>query len=153
MSWQFREAEFTDPADWTGFVYVITHAASGRRYVGKKLLTRTNTRQVRGRRRRFRTESDWRTYWGSNSELQELVQQQSAQGFERRIIHLAQGRGVLGYLEASLQFRLRVLERPAEFFNGIINCRVNARHLKSLDQVLTDTAWIAANSLPNNEKT
>ena len=39
MTWLYNGEEYKgeDIADWTGFVYLITNLATGKKYIGKKL--------------------------------------------------------------------------------------------------------------------
>ena len=57
--WYFHNTpqEFTpeDAEGYFGFVYLITHTPSGRRYVGKKFFTKSKTKQVKGKKK---TEED-----------------------------------------------------------------------------------------------
>jgi len=55
--------------DYLGFVYNITNLIDNRQYIGKKLIKRTKTKQVKGRKKRTLVESDWKEYYGSNKEL------------------------------------------------------------------------------------
>ena len=67
---EFKEEDIGD--HW-GFVYLITHITSGKKYIGKKFFTKSKTRQVKGKKKKSRVASDWQTYWGSNLPLQEDV--------------------------------------------------------------------------------
>jgi hypothetical protein len=137
-AWLFRGQVFEDPADWLGFVYVIHNRIANRLYIGKKLLISTRMRTVRGRRRRVRTESDWRTYWGSNSQVHADRDRLGVDGFDRHIVYLVRSKGVLSYLEAKTQFDAQVLLNPQRFYNGIINCRINASHVLNIADVESD---------------
>lgn len=140
--WRFRGQLFEDPADWLGFVYVIHNTRDDRRYIGKKMLVSTRTRMVKGRRRRMTAESDWRTYWGSNPHVHADRDRLGVDGFERHIVYLVRSKGVLSYLEAKTQFDAGVLLDPHRFYNGIINCRINARHVRSMQDVESDAALL-----------
>ena len=117
--------------DYVGFVYIITNMNNDRRYIGKKLLKRTKTKQVKGKKKRSLVESDWKTYYGSNKELQEDVIQMGASNFKREILRLCKTKGECNYFEAKYQFDLRVLERE-EFYNCWIQLKVHKSHLKNL---------------------
>ena len=138
--WQFRGQPFEDPADWLGFVYVIENVPDRKYYIGKKLLVSTRKKLVRGRRRRLQTESDWRTYWGSNTEVWADRDRLGAAAFTRQIVYLVRTRGVLSYLEAKTQFGLGVLLDADRFYNGIINCRINAQHVRRIADIECDAA-------------
>lgn len=117
--------------DYVGFVYIITNMNNDRRYIGKKLLKRTKTKQVKGKKKRSLVESDWKTYYGSNKELQEDVIQMGASNFKREILRFCKTKGECNYFEAKYQFDLRVLERE-EFYNCWIQLKVHKSHLKNL---------------------
>ena len=117
--------------EYVGFVYEITNLTNKRRYIGKKLLKRTKTKQVKGKKKRSLVESDWKTYYGSNKELQEDVIQMGASNFKREILRLCKTKGECNYFEAKYQFDLRVLESE-EFYNCWIQLKVHKSHLKNL---------------------
>lgn len=140
--WRFRGQLFEEAADWLGFVYVIHNITDDRRYIGKKLLVSTRTRMVRGRRQRMKSESDWRTYWGSNPHVHADRDRLGEDGFERHMIYLVRSKGVLSYLEAKTQFDAGVLLNPQRFYNGMINCRINASHVYNIADVESDAALL-----------
>ena len=140
--WTFCGQPFVEAADWLGFVYVIDNVAEDRRYIGKKLLISTRMRMIKGRRRRSHRESDWRTYWGSNRHVHADRDRLGAAAFRRQILYLVQSRGVLSYLEARTQFEAGVLLDQARWYNGLINCRISARHVQRIDDVACDAALL-----------
>ena len=140
--WTFCGQPFVEAADWLGFVYVIDNVAEDRRYIGKKLLISTRMRMIKGRRRRQHTASDWRSYWGSNRHVHADRDRLGEAAFRRQILYLVRSRGVLSYLEAKTQFDAAVLLHPERWYNGIINCRINARHVQQIADVACDAALI-----------
>lgn len=134
--WYYNGEVFTSEMieDHIGFVYVITHLLTKRKYVGKKLFVskrRLPPLKGKSRKRIVIKESDWQTYYGSSDEVNALVEDIGEGGFKREIIHLCKSRGVMSYMEAKEQFDREVLLSD-EYFNGIINCRINRSHVKSL---------------------
>ena len=114
------------PKDCEAFVYLITNLIDHKKYVGKKLAKfKTTKNPLKGRKnkRRGTKESDWRTYWGSNSHLVDDVLRLGEHRFTREILHYCPSRGVASYLEAQEQFERKVLETD-EYYNGIINVRI-----------------------------
>ena len=73
--WTFlgKEIDETTLENYIGFVYCITSLVDNRKYVGKKLLKFSRTKQVKGKKKKIKIASDWKTYYGSNKELQEDV--------------------------------------------------------------------------------
>ena len=64
------------PEDCEAFVYLITNIITHQKYVGKKLAKfKTTKKPLKGRKnkRRGTKESDWKTYWGSSSHLNDDI--------------------------------------------------------------------------------
>lgn len=129
--WMYEGKEFTEvPENIIGFVYKIINTQTGRQYIGKKLFTFAKRKQVRGKRKRIRVESDWREYFGSNKELVHDVTTHGRDAFQREILRLCTTKGQCSYFEAKLQFEHGVLEHPDKFYNDWIMCKVHRKHLK-----------------------
>ena len=125
--WTYQDEPVEElPEDCEAFVYLITNLIDHKKYVGKKLAKfKTTKKPLKGRKnkRRGTKESDWRTYWGSNSHLVDDVLRLGEHRFTREILHYCPSRGVASYLEAQEQFERKVLETD-EYYNGIINVRI-----------------------------
>ena len=70
MIWDRKPA---DIEKFQGFVYIINELNTGMSYIGKKNYWRIKKLPpLKGKvnKRHFRVESDWKTYCGSNKELQ-----------------------------------------------------------------------------------
>jgi hypothetical protein len=117
--------------EYFGFVYNITNIISNKRYIGKKLLKRTKTKQVKGKKKRSLVESDWKSYYGSNKELQDDVSSLGADNFKREILRLCKSKGECNYFEAKYQFELQVLESE-DYYNNWIQVKVHKSHLNKL---------------------
>ena len=114
------------PEDCEAFVYLITNIITHQKYVGKKLAKfKTTKKPLKGRKnkRRGTKESDWKTYWGSSSHLNDDVLKLGEHRFTREILYYCPSRGVASYLEAREQFERKVLESD-DYYNGIINVRI-----------------------------
>lgn len=131
MTWLYEDkpVEEIDPK-YNAFVYQITNLVTGRKYIGLKLTKFAKTKQVKGKKKRFKVESDWREYWSSSEELKGDVQKLGESSFKREILYFCINKGSANYLEAREQFDKRVLENPDDWYNGIINVRVHKTHLK-----------------------
>jgi hypothetical protein len=114
--------------NYLGFVYNITNLTNDKKYIGKKLLKRTKTKQVKGKKKRTLVESDWKDYYGSNKELQADVETLGAHSFKREILRLCKTKGECNYYEAKIQFSLDVLEK-VEYYNTWIMVKVHRKHL------------------------
>lgn len=133
MTWLYKgePVEEIDP-QYQAFVYLITNKLTGRKYIGLKQTLFSKTKQVKGKKKRIKVESDWRDYWSSSEELKKDVETLGEDNFTREILYWCKLKSHANYLEAREQMDNRVLERPDEYYNGIINCRVSKNHIKSL---------------------
>ena len=133
--WYYENKLYDEaPKDYAGFVYLITDLATNKKYIGKKLFW--NTRKLKPlkgktRRRTQIVESNWQNYYGSNEELQQLVETSHAERFEREILHLCEKKGIMSYLEAREQFDRNVL-LSEEYYNNFIGCKIHSKHVSGL---------------------
>lgn len=137
--WLYNDKEFTseDIGHWKAFVYQITNLTNDKKYIGKKLFHKTRRKpplKGKTKRRVEISESDWQDYWGSSDALNADVERLGVENFKREIIYLCSTKGEASYYEAALQFEKKVLLRE-DYYNGIINCRVSARHLPKADDL------------------
>lgn len=128
--WLYNNEPFEDVGEYVGFVYLITNLTNQRKYIGKKNFYFSKTKQVKGKKKRTKIESDWRTYFGSNKELQKDVDQFGEDCFKREILRLCKTKGEFAYFEAKYQFDNKVLESD-EWYNTWIMVRVHKKHVKS----------------------
>ena len=128
--WLYNGEPFLEPGEYYGFVYIITNKIDGRKYIGKKFFWSTKRKQVNKVRKRYKAESDWKTYWSSSDELQADVKRLGEECFTREIIHLCKNKGTANYLEAKEQFTRSVLENKDLWYNTWISVKVNRSHVK-----------------------
>lgn len=134
MTWLYKGEPVTEiPSDIEAFVYLITNNLTGKMYVGLKKAKFIKTRQVKGKKKRTKVESDWRTYWSSSEELKADVLKLGEENFTREILYFCKMKAHANYLEAREQMDRRVLENVDLYYNGIVNCRVSRNHVKRLD--------------------
>ena len=135
INWIYKDKDFTeqDIGDNYGFVYVITHLTTGKKYICKKFFYSIRTKVIKGKRKKVKSFSDWLTYYGSNAELQNDVQKHGTQSFKREIIHLCKSKGECGYLEAKEQFERCVLESE-DYYNAWIMVKVRKTHIKAFNE-------------------
>jgi len=138
LTWQYQSKDFTDDliGDNYGFVYQITNLTNGRKYIGKKFFYSSKTKQVKGKKKRYKAPSDWQTYYGSSAELAKDVLSLGHEQFTRKILHLCRSKGECGYLEAKEQFIRGVMETD-EYYNTWIMVRVRKSHIKDYNARLS----------------
>ena len=125
--WLYKNKEINSiedmPTDTFGFVYLVTHTPSGKKYLGKKQLISNRTLPpLKGqkKKRKIQKESDWKTYYGSQTEVKQLVKEsQDMLEFVREIIIFTSTKKQLTYFETKLQFVNEVLEND-EYLNSNI---------------------------------
>jgi hypothetical protein len=139
MTWFFHNTpqEFTeeDIGDHFGFVYLITHNSTGRKYIGKKFFSKAGYKQVKGKRKKIRKNSDWMDYWGSNKELQEEVKLNGEDQYTREILHLCKTRSECSYWETWEIFVRHALMNDG-YYNAWVSCKIRKDHLIKVN---TDT--------------
>lgn len=117
--------------EYYGFVYLIVNKLTNKKYIGKKFFFSTKRKQVNKKRKRILVESDWKNYYGSNSELVSDVQEHGKDNFSREILHLCSTKGLCNYYEAKEQFQVDCLRRN-DYYNTWIQVKVHKKHLKGL---------------------
>jgi len=106
-----------------GFIYIVTHTPSGKKYLGKKSLyhnikkklTKKQLAEQTGRGRKPTTEiiqkeSDWKTYYGSEEFIKQKIKEGKQEEFTRNIIQFVENKKLLTYYECAWQFKYGVLE-------------------------------------------
>lgn len=129
--WKYEGREFTQDmvGDYVGFVYIIEHLESGKKYVGKKGFLASKTIQRKGKKKRVRVPSDWQSYWGSSDSLHSDVLALGEDKFERRIIRLCKTKTELGYYELKYQVENDVLLKPDEYWNNFVGYKCHRKNL------------------------
>ena len=125
--WLYKDTNFTsdDINDFFGFVYRITNNKNGREYIGRKYFWQFRT--PKGKKRKVKSESDWKKYYGSCPELKEEIQQLGRQNFSRTILSLHNTAGKTNYEETRQLFSNNVLTEalddgtPAYYNSNILS--------------------------------
>jgi hypothetical protein len=122
--WIYNETTLTEPpAGYIGFIYLI-ELPDDRLYVGKKLFNFRKTRQVKGKKKKYLAESDWRCYYGSSDEVKTLVKELGPAQFKRTILHLCKTKSELNYMETWEIFKRHVL-LDEKYVNGWVSCKIH----------------------------
>lgn len=128
--WIYNNEPLTEPIEKAiGFVYLITNLTNNKKYIGKKLFHFSKTKQVKGKKKKYKAESDWKEYWSSSDILQKEVSELGENNFKREILHICFNKGMMSYLELREQIDRRVLESD-DYYNGIIQVRIHKSHVK-----------------------
>ena len=138
MNWIYKTIPMEDitqfPENTFGFVYMTTHKPTGKSYIGKKVLFHNQKKKlgkkelaalagIVGRRPSYKLvvkESDWKTYYGSQTDIKQLLLEGKKDEFERIILKVVETKKQLTYFEIKYQMLYQVLEKPDEFFNDNI---------------------------------
>ena len=107
--WSYNENPFTsaDIGDYFGFVYLIENNLNGRKYIGRKYFWQFRT--PKGKKRKVKSESDWKNYYGSCPELKEDIIKFGRENFSRTILSLHKTKGKTNYEETRQLFVNNVL--------------------------------------------
>lgn len=133
--WFYKGQPIDEPPEgYLGFVYRIENTLTGKQYIGKKTFLFRKTKQVKGKRKKILVDSDWKTYYGSNKELIQDVEEFGEEHFYREILEYCKTKGEMSYLELRYQIDERVLEKPDSYYNGWITCKISRSHIKNLLQ-------------------
>ena len=102
--WLYEGKPFTtdDINDFFGYVYRIINLQNGRQYIGRKYFWKFRT--PKGKKRKVKSESDWKKYYGSCPELKEEIQRLGRQNFSRTILSLHQTAGKTNFEETRQLF-------------------------------------------------
>lgn len=137
--WDVRKVGSFDPADWFGFIYLITNTVDGRKYIGKKQFKSKKRYQKNKRSRIKYVDSDWQTYCSSCDELKADIASMGEDKFKFEILHLCSGRAETSYMEEHVQHEMDVLFKhlpngTRAFYNGTITHKVYAGVEKQMAQ-------------------
>jgi len=126
------------PEGTYGYVYQTTHIPSKKMYIGKKTLIYTQKKKIgkreaalwegRGRPpvyKQVQKESDWKTYYGSHQFIKDEIKKGNQKDFQRIVLHLANSKKELTYLENKYLFMFSVLESEK-----YLNDNIEGRYFK-----------------------
>ena len=127
--WLFDGIEFTEEmiSDNVGFVYIIINMTNDKKYIGKKLFTKSKTYQKNKKKKKTRVSSDWITYTGSNDDLNEDIR--NGHEIKKYIIHLCKSKGWMSYMETK-EILVRDCLLSDKYYNTWISARIRRTHLK-----------------------
>ena len=124
--WAFPPEVTSIPLGSIGFVYIITNKITNRKYIGKKLLeNKKKRRPLKGRvnSRRYKVESDWKSYTGSSPNLNADIEKLGKENFQFDILTFHSSKLLLAYYETKT-----IVDNNAifskEYYNEVLNCRL-----------------------------
>jgi hypothetical protein len=125
--WYFKGTPFLseDINDNFGFVYLITNIQNNRKYIGRKYFW--SFRTPKGKKRKVKSESDWKKYYGSCPELKEDIIKFGRENFSRTILSLHSTVGKTNFEETRQLFANNVLTEalddgtPAYYNSNILS--------------------------------
>jgi hypothetical protein len=129
--WLFEDKQFENSDEWYGFIYLIENLKNGRKYIGRKYLTKAAYKTTKGKRKKIRKESDWADYYGSSPSLQADVELYGKENFKRTILRLCKSRGECNYFEAKEIFDTDAV-LDGNYYNQWVSAKVHAAHVKAL---------------------
>ena len=143
VTWRYKEQLITGITDMPegtyGFIYRVTHIPTKKKYIGKKVLFfernvklgRKETEALREERKaagiggrvpvkkKVVKESDWKSYYGSQTEIKALVKSSKPEEWSREILDFVPTKKLLTYYEIKHIFICNALE-DSDFLNDNI---------------------------------
>jgi hypothetical protein len=115
--WKFKDIQIKSKEDIPiefensiGFIYIITQLSTGRRYIGRKLLTKASTKTVKGVKKKIRKDSDWIDYWSSSPKIKAWIDESGTDDFTKEILIFVSSKGSMAYCEELALYTMGVLE-------------------------------------------
>lgn len=119
---------------YEGFVYIMTHIPTGKRYIGKKAFWNRRKKKPTDKRK-SKMESNWRSYFSSSQDIKDYADNKD--DWRREIVYLCEKMKYANYLEVKLQFAYGVLESD-EWFNSNINGLWFSHWLTDIEKEVSD---------------
>lgn len=137
--WLYQNKEIKElsdmPEDIFGFIYEVTHLPTGRKYLGKKQLISVTKKALgkkelalltdkrASKKKIVKKESDWKTYYGSHSEIKSLIKEGKQSEFSREILIFTPNKKLHTYYENKFLFIKGVIEPDSNYINDNIEGR------------------------------
>jgi hypothetical protein len=123
--YQGKVFETENIEEYFGFVYLIECLENNRKYLGRKYFW--SFRTPKGKKRKVKQESSWKSYYGSCPELKEDIKKLGKNKFQRTILSLHKTLGKTNYEETRMLFLNNVLTEsldsctPAYYNSNILS--------------------------------
>ena len=114
--WKFKDIQIKSKEDIPvefknsiGFIYIITQLSTGRRYIGRKLLTKASTKTTKGIKKKIRKDSDWIEYWSSSPKIKAWIDESGTDDFSKEILIFVSSKSELMYAEEYYLYKTNAL--------------------------------------------
>ena len=137
--WFYQNEEIKEISDMPlstfGYIYEITHTPTGRKYLGKKQLISVQKKALgkkelalitdkrSSKKKTITKESDWKTYYGSNPTIKQMLKDGKQNEFTREILMFVPTKKLLTYYEDKFLYVNEVLEKGDAYFNYNVSGR------------------------------
>lgn len=111
-----------------GFVYMLTHRKSGRKYVGiKQMRSKFRRPPLKGKKRKRVAwkETDWKTYTSSSERVHAIIEEEGIDAFDWKILSLHESKSGMKWEELRIQVENDVLRNDG-WINGMVNVRLSS---------------------------
>jgi len=116
--WKFKDIQIKSKEDIPeefqksiGFIYIITQLSTGKRYIGRKLLTKASTKTTKGIKKKIRKDSGWIDYWSSSPKIKAWIDEAGGTAdFTKEILIFVSSKGSMSYCEELALYTMGVLE-------------------------------------------
>jgi hypothetical protein len=138
--WLYKNEEIKELTDMPnptfGFIYEVTHTPTGRKYLGKKQLLSVQKKALgkkelalitdkrASKKKTIIKEGDWKTYYGSNPTIKQMLKDGKQDEFTREILMFVPSKKLLTYYEDKYLYTNEVLEKGDTYFNDNISGRM-----------------------------
>ena len=111
-----------------GFVYLLENIIKGKKYIGKKFFYSQKTKVLKGKKKKYLAESDWKGYYGSNKNLLSDVVESGKENIKRTILKLCKNKTSTNYFELKEQILNDVL-MDMGYYNEFIGTRISGKFI------------------------
>jgi hypothetical protein len=139
--------ELTDMPELTfGFIYEVTHTPTNKKYLGRKQLISVQKKALgkkelalitdkrASKKKTVTKETDWKTYYGSNPTIKQMLKEGKHDEFTREILMFVPSKKLLTYYEDKYLYMNGVIEIGSTYFNDNISGRFFKKDfIKNLD--------------------
>ena len=110
--WNYKGKQLEDddiPVGSIGFIYIIRQISTGKKYIGRKLLTSAAMKTINGKKKKTRKPSDWKDYWSSSPMLKAYIAEHGTDDFTREILVFVSSKSELMYAEEFVLYQVDAL--------------------------------------------